>query len=627
MIQLLIATLLALVVSHDNYQIRIRLSTVPSGDEIVLADCEKSTVATAVTNASDGDVFRIPAGSCTWTTSGVQVPDNIGITIKGTGTPTNSASDSGADPSCDATQITVGGGVDAFITTPDYGASTMRISCMELIWSGEANSTGIHVAGTCAAGGCPNLRMDNIWFTNWSGVGTFGGGNGISAAVNAVDNVFGVMDHNTLTGTTPDGGYLHLAQEHHSAYKGVGQYGDNAWAEPEDYGTNQFIFIENNDFINSGCCENEGGPAFGGQGGGRLVVRRNNFTEMQSMQIAFAYHGTESGGRQQRSSRAFEFYQNTITCQSGVICDSPSGVRGGTGIVWGNAYNHPGAQINSLFNFTTYRTLQSIGGWGPCDGTGQWDQNEGTTYYTGVISGRSITGNQYDITVSPDPGWTTNQWVNAGLPYSVHDVDIGEGSEIFANDSDTITIFLWRPDVISGSAYAAGNDITFQRAIACLDQAAGRGEGVYLSGDPATPTGSPAQALSPAYVLMTTNNGNTPTYGTEGIALNSNRVIRNRDIYLENLNQAAQSSASSPFDGTTTIGAGHGTIALRPTSCTTGVVYWATDEGEWDSSNGATADGKMYVCVSSAWQAGYGPTAGGNTNGLPYTYPHHLVVP
>ena len=107
-----------------------------------------------------------------------------------------------------------------------------------------------------------------------------------------------------------------------------------------------------------------------------------------------------------------------------------------------------------------------------------------------------------------------------------------------------------------------------------------------------------------------------------GLAIDSNpkwagsgRVIRSRDFYVENSNQAAQSSPTAPFDGTNTAGIGHGTLANRPTTCATGVGYWATDQGNWNHS-GSGGQGQLYVCTATnTWTSYY----------TPYTYPHPLI--
>jgi hypothetical protein len=65
------------------------------------------------------------------------------------------------------------------------------------------------------------------------------------------------------------------------------------------------------------------------------------------------------------------------------------------------------------------------------------------------------------------------------------------------------------------------------------------------------------------------------------------------------------------FDGTTGIGVG--TLANRPSTCTTGVGYWATDQCDWNSENPGP-DGCLYRCTGDNWELYY----------TPYTYPHPL---
>ena len=68
------------------------------------------------------------------------------------------------------------------------------------------------------------------------------------------------------------------------------------------------------------------------------------------------------------------------------------------------------------------------------------------------------------------------------------------------------------------------------------------------------------------------------------------------------------------FNGVT--GIGRGTLASRPATCTTGVGYWATDQGEWKSKNPGP-DGQFYKCTSTnTWTLYY----------TPYTYPHPLTL-
>jgi hypothetical protein len=70
---------------------------------------------------------------------------------------------------------------------------------------------------------------------------------------------------------------------------------------------------------------------------------------------------------------------------------------------------------------------------------------------------------------------------------------------------------------------------------------------------------------------------------------------------------------NSSFNGTT--GIGYGVKSAMPGTCTTGVGYWVTDEGSWNTKLQADTSGQFYKCVSTNnWQLYY----------TPYTYPHPL---
>jgi hypothetical protein len=574
------------------------------------ASCNQTAVNAVINGpthtAVDGDVIQIPPGSCSWN-SGISVPSGIGITIQGTGTPNSTPATKGASASCSNTAITVLG-VTAFTMTPSYGKSTSRISCMALNY-GTGASIAFSILGSCTASGCPNLRADNLTFNNWTGHASAG----ISGGITAVGNMFGVMDHNTVNGTPGSNVYLQLVEFSHASYLGVGLFGDNSWHLPENYGSSKFLFIEDNTFTNAGSTENEGSAGgFGDQGGGRVVVRFNNFASMDSVNFSMGWHGAESSGRP-RSTRAYEYYGNTFTCASS--CGQVAGARGGTGLVWGNASNTASGTLNAFFTLTTFRAAGAPStDWGVCDGSSPWDGNDGTTYYTGAIASVSGSLGAYVVTVNGSPGWTTNQWSPYGAPYSIHDTTQGKGGEITASTSNTFTV---NSDTSAGQSWspAAGDSFQILRATWCLDQAAGRGTAatLYNPVDLATPAASANEALSPTYLWENTINGGNPG-GVQGVSSQTLRVIPNRDFYVENINQAAQSSAAAPFNGDS--GMGHGTLANRPTTCTTGVGYWATDQGAWNQS-GSSVQGQLYLCTATnIWSLYY----------TPYAYPHPVTV-
>jgi hypothetical protein len=178
----------------------------------------------------------------------------------------------------------------------------------------------------------------------------------------------------------------------------------------------------------------------------------------------------------------------------------------------------------------------------------------------------------------------------------------------------------------TGSAWdggtALGTDTTL--GYPCLDQP-GRGQGDLLLGAFPNKTNSttgtiywPNQALEPIYIWNNTGSivsgwgGNTYSDDTGG------RVVTNRDYYPPA--SGIQTSSSSPFNGTS--GTGWGTLANRPTTCTAGVAYFATDQGSWNTSTTNTygvqmngADGVLYkATAANTWTLYY----------TPYTYPHPL---
>jgi hypothetical protein len=565
---------------------------------------DQSSVNTCVSNASPGDTIKVLSGAATWT-AGVSTSKNLSIVGAGAG---STVINDDLTSSCGA----------LFTFTPTSVGSLTRISGMTIQPRSGANAVcpAMRIQGTCNASDCPHLRIDHITFSGWDAVTRIGNSYGITA----IGDVFGVIDHNTINATP--GNLLAFTEISHAAYQGVGAYGDNSWHQPEAYGSQNFLFFENNIFNTASCCDNEG-DAVGGvtaRGGSRVVVRFNTFNNMDNLSSCFGWHGTESNGRP-RSGRAFEFYENIYVCPPGVHCGSVASVRGGTGLLWGNTITLSGAGLTNFFSFTTYRASANNGGWGACDGSAPYDTNDGVVYFSGSIGSVSTDGSTgaATITVSgTNPGWTANHWSPAGAPYSVHDITQNNGAEISANGANTLTTTAnsggpgsWLP--------APGDSIQILRATACIDQAGGRGAGILYDS-----TQSPAHAVSanevssPSYFWLNPFNGASPSFCTDtGVCSGTGRVVRNRDYYAESLNQAVQSSSTSPFDGTKTLGIGHGTLTDRPATCTIGTAYWATDQGSWNTSSSG-GQGVLYICGASGWPS--------TPSYIPYTYPHPLTA-
>lgn len=199
--------------------------------------------------------------------------------------------------------------------------------------------------------------------------------------------------------------------------------------------------------------------------------------------------------------------------------------------------------------------------------------------------------------------WTTNQFIPNGAPYSVYDVTQGWWAEIASNTATSLTIQASIPE--QTNSFNVGDTYHILRATICADQG-GRGAGGYVSGSTPSPASALSQALDPIYEWDdTASNLNHGNIGTD-----TGRTIANRDWYTDGSNGSpqAQTSATSPFNGSS--GVGFGTTARRPTSCTTGVGYFETDQG---------SQGELFVCVSTN-------TWGASPYYTPYTYPHPLTV-
>jgi hypothetical protein len=108
------------------------------------------------------------------------------------------------------------------------------------------------------------------------------------------------------------------------------------------------------------------------------------------------------------------------------------------------------------------------------------------------------------------------------------------------------------------------------------------------------------QTLTPAYIWL--RDPDNPLSIDEA---SPNQIVANRDYYIQ----------GASFNGTS--GVGVGTRAARPTTCTKGVAYWSTDQGEWNKTNGASPDGTLDLCTATnIWTNAYY---------TPYTYPHPLI--
>lgn len=161
--------------------------------------------------------------------------------------------------------------------------------------------------------------------------------------------------------------------------------------------------------------------------------------------------------------------------------------------------------------------------------------------------------------------------------------------------------FDYAPDwgMCDGNSWIDGN-VPGQSGWLCRDQpGASTDASLWNFSTPA-----PIQERAPMYAWN--NKGNSgveiPFEALNFCPENLIHIQENREFY----------NYTEMFNGTT--GVGIGTLANRPSTCTPGVAYWATDQGEWNDLNPGP-DGQLYKCTSpNNWELYY----------VPYTYPHPL---
>ena len=260
-----------------------------------------------------------------------------------------------------------------------------------------------------------------------------------------------------------------------------------------------------------------------------------------------------------------------------------------------------------------FNTVVNLNGSGLCSGHGTtWNNFRGQrqleAYYNTMTCGASGA-------VDCDNGFGLSG--GTGMFFSnTYIVQSGFGF----NYSVALDVLRFSPDQLGQWGYCDGthpyDQSPFTSTSQCLDQP-GTGAGLLMnSGASPKPTlvstgnpGWPNPAIDPVYQA-----GDFPSGGgglNASVNANTSHIIANSEYYAA-VSNSAQTSATSPFNGTT--GTGYGTLARRPTTCTPTVGYWATDQGTW---NNGGPGGVLYLCkTANTWTASY----------TPYTYPHPLTT-
>jgi hypothetical protein len=347
------------------------------------ATCGRNDLANAINSANDGDTIVIPAGTCTWTTS--LTISNKAITIQGSGVDVTTIID-GTPKGLDVTE-------SQMLTWSLKASGQHRLTGLTLdggFGPAEPYNVGqLKILGTDTV----NFRMDHFKLITRRTAGIM------------FYDVLGVIDHGEfiLSNAGVPGGNKPGMYVFHGSWKAVGGYGDNSWAQPTNFGTDQFLFVEDSSFSSdpNSSFGLQHSYAVDGWSGQRVVYRNNRF-----INATWANHGTESGARL-RGARAAEIYNNTFTMNSSnVVISSAIGSRGGAALIFNNELTlSGGAYITNFIDLAVLRANQAYFPWGKCDGSSIWDQVSGGTAMhcldqPGVGQGLLLTGD----TASP-AGW------------------------------------------------------------------------------------------------------------------------------------------------------------------------------------------------------------------------------
>jgi pectate lyase len=493
---------------------------VASAQTVNAQSCSSADVQTALNSVNaDGTTVLLPGCSATWT-SAVTYNQAFSTIIQGQSTTSGTCAPGGTCTPTDNTTIALNSTGHGLLNIATRAGKSFRLTGITFTMpSSAAASYGqINISGGSTA-----VRIDHCHFDDQV--------NGDHTL--QLDGWNGVVDHNVFDSTNQSN--LFFIQP---TNMGSDSTGNAIWAQPDNFGTSNFIYAENNLFQN-------GTFVFDANYGGRLAFRFNIVGTNSRIQT----HGAGSAPPR-RSGRTVELYGNTFT-----FATNPSSsnyfaflvdLEGGTGMEWGNTIAGFGTFIREdtvRTNNATYTQQPPPLGFGYCS----------SSLIAGILG--------------PSP-WDGNESGQDGYP-CLDNVGRGQG-----------------------------------------DLLAAPGNGVFPVTNTATGTTTwPHQALSPHYAfanVFNTIQNITPHYWQNFDSV----TVENRDYYLQlpNINESAT------FNGTA--GIGQGPLASKPSACAPSVGWWATDQGNWNSSGNGIGNGVLYVCTATnTWTPYY----------TPYTYPHPLI--